>query len=160
MDRTQSKNQISKIVSPIDEKISPFFTDKLPALPDNIREILVKIIPYLTILGVVLSSFALLALLGFIAVTSPFVVMYGSTGSSQAVSGGIIGLILLGLQTFLQLLAIPGLFKRQMYAWNFLFASTLISLIFNLISFDIFNLVINFLVSFYLLYQTKPYFKN
>ncbi len=160
MDHKGTQNQLFSIVQTVDTKISPFFTEKLPALPENIREVLAKIAPYLTILGVVLGAFGILAILGMIGVASPAVVMYGGTGATQAITGGIIGAVFLGIQILLQALAIPGLLKRQKNGWLFLFAASLVGLVFDLVSLNVFNLVVSFLISFYLLYQIKPYYKN
>ena len=48
---------------PLEKEIADFFA-KFPPFPDNVKEILVKIAPYLCMLGVFLGGIALLAVLG------------------------------------------------------------------------------------------------
>lgn len=155
----QRNDQINNLVHTVDAKISPLFTEKLPSLPANIREFIATITPYLTMLFVFLGGFALLALLGLTTVASPFVMMFNSTGSAH-LAAGFIGILFLAGQVVLEGLAIPGLLKRQKSAWNLLFLAALVSLIFDLISLNLFGLVINFLITFYLLYQIKPYYNK
>lgn len=149
----KNTTQLFGIVAQVDAAISPFFTKSLPPLPDNIRELLAKIAPFLTILGVIFGVIALLAILGIVGVASPALVMYGAVG-------WIIGLIFLGAQVALQALAIPGLLNRQYNGWAFLFLSGLVGLAYDVITLNLISFLIGGLLTFYLLYQVKPYFKH
>jgi predicted membrane protein len=55
----------------------------------------------------------------------------------------------------LQLMAIPGLFKRQEKAWRLMFYSSVLSLVQQLFSFNLGGMVIGAIISFYFLFQVK-----
>lgn len=157
--RNNQNNQLIAVVTQVDEKIAPFFLEKLPQLSPNVREILVKIVPYFTIFGVIVTALLLLLALGVTAFASPLLLMFGGLGGAQAISGSIIGLVFMAVQGGLDALAIPGLFSRQKSAWNLLFLANLVGAAHNLVSLNIVGLILGFLISFYLLYQIKSYYK-
>jgi len=55
----------------------------------------------------------------------------------------------------LELIALPGLFKRKESAWRLMFYSTLLSLVQQLFRFDIVGLAIGGAIGFYILFQVK-----
>lgn len=152
-------SQLFALVSQIDTALDPYFTKKAPQLPDNIRELLVKLAPYFTILGVILAALGLLVLIGVSAFASPFLLMFAGVGGAQAIAGGVLGIIFMAIQAGLEAMAIPGLFKNQRSAWELLYIAALVGVIYNLVSMNLFSLVVNFLISFYILYQIKSYYK-
>ena len=153
-------NPLFALFSQVDATLDPFFTQKAPQLPANVRELLVKIAPYVTIIGVVIAALGLLAVIGVTALSSPFLVMYAGVGGAQALTAGYIGIIFMVIQAALEALAIPGLFKQQRNAWELLFVAALVGLVHDLVSLNLFGLVLNFLISFYILYQIKSYYKH
>ena len=98
--------------------------------------------------------------------------MYAGVGGAQALTAGYIGIIFMVIQAALEALAIPGLFKQQRNAWELLFVAALVGLVHDLVSLNLvglvhdlvslnlFGLVLNFLISFYILYQIKSYYKH
>ncbi len=166
MDHNKSNNQLLSLVSQIDTTLDPYFTKKAPQLPANIQELIAKIAPYLTVIGVivgVLGMFALSASLLFLLgitgmVDSPY--YYGGYVAAQSTGFAVVGLVIAVVQLILEAMAIPGLFKYQRKAWNLLYAASLVGLITNLISMNVIGLVINFLISFYLLYQIKALYNK
>ena len=158
MDR-KNTSSLTSIGHQLDGTLEPFFA-KAPQLPANVQEILAKITPYFTVFGVIIAVFGLVVALGLTAAASPMLLMFGGMGGAQALTGGVIGLVFLVIQAALEALAIPGLFKNQRSAWYLLFFASLIGAVYNLITLNLVGLIIGFLISFYLLYQIKPYYNK
>jgi len=140
------------------EKIcQQYLVDKAPfAIPENIKELIVKYGPYLTILIIILAAPSLLALLGIGAVFMPFSYLRGvNYGFSYSLS-----MIVLAAGLILNLVALPGLFQRRLSAWRLMYYSVLVSALHSLISFNLGNLIISSLISLYVLFQIKSYYKN
>jgi hypothetical protein len=142
---------------PLEKEIAGIFA-KFPQFPDNIKEILVKIAPYLCILGVVFGGLALLAVLGIgVGASAIGVAAYGSMGIYW-VSMGI-----LAIMVVLEGLAISPLMKRQKKGWNNLYYVFLLSLVSGIVGFlgigsfigNLFSLVISFVVGGWILFQTR-----
>lgn len=134
-----------------------YFLKKAPALPKNIKEVIVTLAPWLEIVGVVLSLPALMAVIGFNAM------MYGTPygGYYTANSGGSFSLasIFLIAGLILMVLAIPGLFKRSRMGWNYVYYSVLLNAIYSLVTMQLFGLIVGTLISLYLLFQVRSYYK-
>lgn len=134
-----------------------YLVKKAPALPKNIKEVIVALAPWLEIIGVVLTIPALFAVLGFNAM------MYGTPyGGYVAAKTGYnfsLATIFLLAGMVLMLLAIPGLFKRSKSGWNYVFYSVLVNAVYSLISMQLFGLIVGSLISLYLLFQVRSYYK-
>lgn len=131
-----------------------YLVKKAPALPDNIKEIIVKIAPWLTIVGLVLSIPALLALLGLSAVVMPLAAVTMARGGFDYVAGIVFLVAILALEAF----ALPGLFGRKKQGWNLIFYSVLLSAVQSLLSFNLFGLIIGTLIGLYVLFQVRSYY--
>ena len=130
-------------------KIAPF------TLPDGWRETIVKFAPWLTLILMLVALPALLAIFGLGAIFAPFSYLGGiQTGLNYTV-----GLIVAAVAVILNALAIPGLFKRTRQGWMFLFYATLVGVVENVIHFNIGNLILGSLLSLYILFQVKGYYK-
>lgn len=150
---TVSKNSLVQLETTIDGYVA-----KAPQLPANIREILVKIAPYLTILSVVLSLPAILALIGLgglATMLSPL----GGMSSMAAVPTMWVGIIMLIPVVILEAMAIPGLFSRSASAWKYLFWAQLISIVSSLLQFNLVSAILGALIGFYFLFQIRSYYK-
>ncbi len=124
---------------------------KVPALPDNIKELLVKLAPWLIAISMLMLLPLILVALGISAVAMPFSYLGGmNAGFSYTLS-----LVFTFGMIVLELMALPGLFKREMRAWRLVFYSTLLSLVQQLVSFNLGGLVIGGAISFYFLFQVK-----
>jgi len=146
----QSKT-ITQYADDLAFKLEPFFTKSLPALPDSVKEIIVKISPYLTLVLMVMFLPVLLGALGLGAIFMPFSFIGGlSTGF-----GYIVGLFFAFGATVLQLLALPGLFKREQKAWKYIFYANLLSLTHTLFSAQLGSFIFSALISLYFLFQVK-----
>ena len=126
-----------------------------PHLPENIREVIVQIAPWvaliLGILGVFGSLSALLLVLGL----SPLMALAG--GMQSGVSAVL--LVLVGLvQSVITLMAFPKLQKNQYSGWMLLFWSELIGVVAAVLSLSIVT-ILGIIIGFYLLFEVKSYYK-
>jgi hypothetical protein len=58
------------------------------------------------------------------------------------------------------IMAIPGLLKRTKKSWQYVFYASLLSLLSYLLGVKLGSLIINGVISFYILFQIKSYYKN
>ena len=154
MIKQTNKKWMDSVVE-LENKLEEVFTKKLPALPENIKEIIVKYGPYVALIAMVFSIPTLLALFGIGAIVAPWAVI----GSSYGIRT-ILAIIFSLLIIILEIVALPGLFKRQMKAWKIMFYISLINVISNLLSLNLFGLIIGAAISWYFLFQIKSYYKN
>lgn len=147
-----TQNSLTDTLKSLESEIEKVALNKsLPALPDSAKELLVKLAPWLAVISMVILFPVILAAFGLSAIALPFSYLGGlHMGFSYT-----IGIVFSFGMIILQLLAIPGLFKRQEKAWRLMFYSTLLSLVQQALRFDIFGLVISGAISFYLLFQVK-----
>jgi hypothetical protein len=125
---------------------------KLPNLPVSIRAALVKLAPYLAIVGLVLSLPAILALLGLGAIAGPLMMSGGMYGGTLALVFAIASVALLAL-------SIRGLFARTATGWQYLYYNALVGAAYSLLRLDVFGLIIGTGISLYLLFQIRSYYK-
>jgi len=145
------------------EKLEKFFEDLftkkgLYQLPVGVKEWLVKWSPRLVIISVVLSVYSIIGALSMGA-------YLGKVGAVFGVSLGLryyLGLAVFGAQTIVIAAAFPGLKSRHKSGWKMLYYSTLISLVYAVISsISLGGMIWSFLGSalgFYILFQVKSYY--
>lgn len=141
--------------SQVEDTLNVYFGQKAPALPKGAKEFIVKVAPWLVLLGVILGIPAVLALFGLSVFIAPASFMGGANqGMAYLVSMAVmvVGLVL-------HALAIPGLFKRSKKGWNFVFYASLLSLVSNAVSLQLVALVVGAIISFYFLFQIREYYK-
>lgn len=156
----QTSGNVKATLGSLEETLDLYFGKKAPALPKDIKEILVKLAPYLAILGVVLSIPAILAVLGIGAIFAPFGMMGGwMTGRVFWGAGYYINMAFLIVMVILEALAISGLMKRTKAGWNYMFYASLVNILQNAVSFNLGGLIIGGVISFYLLFQVREYYK-
>lgn len=144
-----------KNLSELETKLDDIFGKKAPQLPENIKEIIVKIAPYLAVIGVVFALPAILAILGIGTLAAPLALM----GGVGTLGGFTISMIFTAVMIVIQIMAIPGLFKRSLSAWRLLFYASLLSAASSLFSLQLGSLIIGTAISFYILFQVKSYYK-
>lgn len=135
--------------------LESYLVGKAPALPENWKQGLVKFMPWIALVFFIISLPVVLAFFGVSAFLLPF---------SAAVAPGLgftyaISLIFLAASLVLEALALPGLFKQSKQSWQLIYYSTLLNGIYNLLSFNIGGLVIGTLLSLYILFQIRSYYK-
>ncbi|MDP2672685.1 MAG: hypothetical protein Q8O84_02650 [Nanoarchaeota archaeon] len=137
--------------------LDSYLVKKAPALPANIKEILVQFAPWIAIMSIVFSVPAILALFGLGALFSAM--PYAAYGGASLSFNVILAIVFLIVGAVLKVFALPGLFARSKAGWNFLFYSFLLSAVYSLFTLDFFGLIIGTLISLYLLFQVKIYYK-
>ena len=140
---------MDKLIKTIDE-----YVKKVPALPTNIKELLVQFAPWGAILTIVLALPTVLSIFGLSSYIGRYGFMYGNVGARYmlVIAFLIANIILRGL-------SIPGLFSKSIKGWNFFFYSILLYAVYSLINFDIIGGLISTLISLYLAFQVKEFYK-
>jgi len=143
------------MLSQLESQLELYLVDKAPAIPKEWKELMVKIAPWLTLVMAILALPAILAVLGLGAFVLPFSYMGGFRAGAGFTISWIFSLAVLALD----IMAIPGLFKRSRQAWYLLYYAALLGAVQSLISFNLGGLIIGTLLSLYLLFQVKEYYK-
>jgi hypothetical protein len=123
----------------------------IPGLPDNVKELIVKLSPWFAVISMLMLAPLILAAFGISAIALPFSYL----GGLHMGFGYTLGLVFSFGMIVLELMAIPGLFKRAQKAWRLMFYVTLLSLVQQLFSFNLGGMVISAVISFYFLFQVK-----
>ena len=135
---------------PLEKEISGIFTN-FPAFPDNIKELLVKIAPYVAILAAILGAIGLLAVFGLGGIIAGLgALSYGGSGVLYYISMAV-----LAVMVFLYATAIKPLMNREKKGWENLYYVEILSLITNLLSFSIVGFILSFVIGFWVLFQVK-----
>ena len=137
------------------EQLDLYFGKKAPQLPKSVKEFLVKISPYLAIIGVVLFVISIFPLLAAGLGSLGAVGYYGAGLSRTSL---FVHLIVSVIVSVIYLIAIPGLFKRSMRSWTLVFYTVLITGVSDLITFSLASLIIGLLIGFYVLFQIRTYY--
>lgn len=128
---------------------------KLPPLPNNWRDVIVTITPWLALIFGVIGVLGSLAAVGVLTFLAPVVLLGGGIGVA---SGGIIGAVLALVASVLLVLAFPGTRAKKMSGWNLLFYSEVVSVVSSVVAFSVGG-VVGALIGFYILFQIKSHYK-
>lgn len=132
-----------------------YLVKKAPSLPEGAKEAIVKFGPWISLILIVMSAPLFLGLLGLGAVLMPVSFM----GGLQAGMGYTLSMVLALVALVIEVVALPGLFKRQKNAWYLMFYASLVGALQNLVTFNLGGLVVGTLLSLYVLFQVKSYYK-
>ncbi len=149
-----SQNPLTQVEGTLDE----YFGKKAPALPQNIKEIIVKIAPYLVIISLIFAIPAILALFGIGSLAT----VLSPLGGARSVAGSLtiwVGTILIVSSVILEIMAVPGRFSRKITAWRYMFWAQLITIISILVQINIVGALLSTLIGFYILFQIKSLYK-
>lgn len=137
----------------LDKVLSVYLVQKAPALPKEIKDLLVKLAPFFAILAVVFGLPAILAVFGLGAIMTPFALVAGARTGIYWVFWlvGLIQIVLAGM-------SIKPLFERTGHGWRLMYYSQILSVVASLGNFNLGSLVFTVL-SLYLLYQVKSSYK-
>lgn len=151
--KNTNKN-IKNAVNQLEVKLEEIFVKKLWTLPKKVKEIIVIIVPYSSIIIMIAIIPMVLFLLG-LSLFTPVAFLGG-----LQIGFNYLILVLLGLVSgILAISIVPGLFKRQIKAWRVLFWITLINAVFEVLKMDLSGLIIGTGISWYILFQIKEYYK-
>lgn len=129
-----------------------YFGQKAPQLPAGFKEWLVKFGPWIELILLILAAPMILGLLGL---NVGFRGMMGLYGYS---SGWGLYSILIAAQMVLQIISLPGLFKRQMAGWNFAFYAMIAGVVASLVMGSIGGAIISAVIGLYFLFQIRSYY--
>lgn len=149
--KTQFPTNMNQLVDVLDL----YLVKKAPAIPPGIKEAIVKYGPWIVLVLLVLAAPALLALVGLGSLLMPVSFL----GGVQEGASFSIGIIVTLIAVILEIIALPGLFKRAKSGWNFMFYSTLVSAVGSLLSLNLVGLILGTLISLYILFQVREYYK-
>ncbi|HLB61109.1 MAG TPA: hypothetical protein VJL83_05905 [Patescibacteria group bacterium] len=153
-----AKSNYNNVLTQLERTLDEYFGKKAPALPANVKDIIVKIAPYLVIISVIFMLPGLLALFGLGGMMTAFA-PFGGMGSAGMVRGMWVSILLFVPVIILEVMAIPGLFSRTITAWRYVYWGQLIAIVASLVQFDIFGAIISALIGFYILFQIKSFYK-
>lgn len=143
---------MNKLIETIDK-----YVKKVPALPANIKALLVQFAPWAAILTVAISIPSLLAIFG----GSAYLGAYGMGGYFFSNWGirYILMVVFLVANLVLRGLSIPGLFAKSIKGWKLLFYSILLYFVYAIFNFDIVGGIISTVISLYLAFQIRESYK-
>lgn len=151
------KSQAKGLVGQLEALLDEYMVKKAPfAIPQGGREFIVTVSPYLVIVMAILAVPALLAALGMSTVLAPVAMMGGSTWGASV----ILSLVFSAAAVVVEVMAVPGLFKRTRAGWRLVFYATIISAVGSLVTFNIIGGIIGAIIGWYILFQVKSLYVN
>ena len=143
------------LLDDLEDTLYTYLNEKIPHIPSDAKETIVKYLPYAAIIFIVAQISAILA---FFHVSTLFDGL-GYLYSSKEGVIGIVGIILLIVAIALEGIALPLLFRRVRYGWRLLLYSVIIAQVNEVINLNIINILIIGLVTLYILFQVREYYK-
>jgi len=143
-------------LSQMEHFFKTYLHDKAPFhFPPNVKEFLVKFGPWITLVIIVLTLPAILFAFGVGAFVLPFAaVVTARTGMFY-----IVYIIFALASLALEAMALPGLFARKLSGWRLAYYAVLVSALGQLLHGEIFGAVISLIISMYVLFEIKDYYK-
>ncbi len=124
-------------------------------LPENAKKWIVKYGPWIDLVLLLLALPLLLLALGISTVALPVI---GVASPAVATGIGLVWIVTL-VQVGLFAAAIPGLLARTKQGWMLTFYGVVVSLAVGLLSGHILNALISALLSLFILFQIRSYYK-
>lgn len=136
----------------LEKVLEKYFLTKAPALPADIVKLVVTYGPYVLAIMLVLSALSILSMLGLNAlVINPLNMFMGPAfGTWYQVY-----MVFMIVSAALAALALPGLLKRQMAGWKYLYYAALVTLVQNIVMMDIGGVIIGSGLTMYMLFQIR-----
>ncbi|MFZ2299704.1 MAG: hypothetical protein WAW00_01045 [Candidatus Moraniibacteriota bacterium] len=156
------KKDAHGLIGQLEALLDEYMVKKAPFhLPMGLKEFIAKVSPYLIIIFAVMALPLILAAIGISTAFAPLGMMgaygYGFGWGLSAIISLVVAVIVL----VMEVMAIPGLFKRTRGAWRLLFYASIVSLIGSIISISgIVGGVIGAVIGWYILFQVKELYKN
>lgn len=150
---------LTQSLAGLEKTLNEYFGKKAPQLPKNIKEVIVNLAPWVNIIILVLTLPLVLLAFGLGAIVAPISFL---AGPSAGVTYGVtytVSMAILAVALVFDVLAIPGLFSRSIKGWRFVYWSTLVSLVSNVVSFNIVGGLISAVIGLYFLFQIRELYK-
>jgi hypothetical protein len=137
------------------EILQKYLVDKCPiALPDSVKEFIVKVSPVMALIGVIISFPVFFAYFGISLISLPFASVSNYGFMHYVDMAKTIGSFIF------EIIVLPGLFKRTVKVWNLLFYFAIFNLVFSVLTFNIGSIIVGTIISFYLLFQCRSKYIN
>lgn len=143
--------------------LQPYFTTKAPyQLPEEWRQNIVKVAPWITLAAAILGGLAFLGLLPILLGFSAFLGIYSPWYTIMA----WLSLAALGAVVVLMLLSFSGLKSHSIKGWNFAFYGSLFSVVWSVFNWlqyptnigSLIGAALGAYISFYILFQVRDYY--
>lgn len=156
----KKQTDIHGALSQLEAMLDEYMIKKAPfALPMGVKEFIATVSPYLVIVFAIMALPLIFAALGLSAVFTP-IAMMGGYGLGWGF-GAIISLIVAVITLIMEVIAVPGLFKRTRASWKLLFYASIVSLVGSILSISgIIGGIIGAIIGWYILFQVKELYKN
>lgn len=152
---------IAQLVGEFDKLCEEYLIRKAPfAIPENWKDIIVKVMPWLNVVGIVLSLLALPVLLGAGAIVTTLGIASGATINPLSNIWGILTLAFTLLGLGISIMAAQGLFHRKASAWRLMFYAQLVNAIQGLVGGNPIGMLVSLVIGMYVLYQVRSKFSN
>jgi hypothetical protein len=140
------------------KSLTKFFEEylgkKAPALPPGVKSFLVLVAPWLIIISILMALPAVLLLLGINAFL-PGLFYYQAIGSVNFT----LVLLIETLALVFNLIALPGLFKKTVSGWTWVYYAVLAQTLASLFSANLAGGIIGLIISMYILFQVRSYYR-
>ncbi len=154
------KTDMGSSLGKLEDTFNEWFVTKAPfQLPKGLKEFIVAVAPWVTLVVMVLTLPLVLFALGLGAIVAPFAFLGGPAYGVTYGFNYTLSMIVLAVVVVLELLALPGLFKRSIKAWRLVYWAMLVSFISSLVSFNIISGIISAVIGLYFLFQVREYYK-
>ncbi len=150
-------NYVHQLTKTLDE-----YYAKSPALPTNIKELLVSFAPWLTLIAGVLAILSGLSLFGLLGLATSVMPYAAAAGFGGFAITAILSLLVLLVTGVIYLLAFSPLKARKVKGWNLMLYAMLLYVVSAVVRLSVFGVVeaiVGFLIGYYFLYQVKSYYK-
>lgn len=145
------------LINQLETMLDGYMVKKAPfTLPLEVKEFIVKVAPYLIIIFAIMALPLILGSTGISTALTPFAMM-GGYGWGL---GAIISLATAVIVVIMEVMAVPGLFKRTKGAWRLLFYVSIVSLVGSILSVNIVGGILSAIIGWYFLFQVKELYKN
>ncbi|KKR19511.1 MAG: hypothetical protein UT50_C0032G0005 [Candidatus Moranbacteria bacterium GW2011_GWA2_39_41] len=163
-EKKETEKTTAAATNQLEAMLDEYMVKKAPfAMPAEVKEFIVKVSPYLIIIFAVMGLPVILAAIGLNAVLTPFAMMggYGYGYGYGWGFGAIISLAVAVITIVMEVMAVPGLFKRTKGSWKLLFYASIVSLIGGILAVHgIVGTIIGAIIGWYILFQVKDMYKN
>lgn len=146
---------IKSALGQLEDTLETYLVDKAPfSIPNDWKDLIVKFAPYLTLIGAVVSALGILSAFGITSMASSF--MY--FGGFRLGFWYWLMLIFTGIILVFEGLAVKPLFAKEKKGWRYIYYASLISALYSVVTFS-FGGLIGLVISLYILFQVKSYYK-
>jgi hypothetical protein len=142
----------------LEETLDLYFNQKAPQLPAEIKELLVRFAPWITLVLLLITLPLVLVALGLGALVAPFAFLIGP---GYGISYGVtytISMLIIAVSLVLEALSIPGLFQRTRQGWRYAYWAMVVNVVGSLIGLNILSAIVSAVIGFYLLFQVRSYY--